>query len=187
MKQFQRNNLKHAQNACDVDRNLMKVVENNGKKFTICIESLAKKHKTSSDVVYEIIKFTWQGSVNVGIKVTKGLYCGYKLIDSTLDAGRVVYRVVTVGKTAALGARMTLTGLRTVTGIVRSTFAAFDLVLIPINIIAMAKSAYDVHKYRTGQGSNSAVAKEIGKLISDLEEHEQKMKKNLEELESSSY
>ena len=48
----------------------------------------------------------------------------------------------------------------------------------------MMKSAYDVHKYNTGQGSNSDVANEIGKLISDLEEHEQKMKENLEELKS---
>ena len=45
---------------------------------------------------------------------------------------------------------------------------------------------YYVHKYRNGQGSNSDVANEIDKLISDLEEHEQKMKENLEELESSS-
>ena len=180
-----RNTLKQAQNACDVDRDLMKKVENNGKKFTSCIESLAKKHNTSSDVVYEIIKFMWQGGVNVGIKVTKGLYCGYKLFDGVADAGRVAYRAVKVGKTAALGARMTFTGLRSVTGIARVSFVALDVVFIPIDLAVMMKSAYDVHKYRTGQGSNSAVANEIGKLISDLEEHEQKMKDNLKELESS--
>ena len=39
---------------------------------------------------------------------------------------------------------------------------------------------------RNGQESNSDVANKIDKLISDLEEHEQKMKENLEELESSS-
>ena len=57
---------------------------------------------------------------------------------------------------------------------------------IPIDLTVMMKSAYDVHKYNTGHGSNSAVANEIDKLISDLEEHDQKMKDNLEELESSS-
>ena len=70
-------------------------------------------------------------------------------------------------------------GLKSVAGIARVT------VFTPIDLAIMMKSAYDVHKYKTGQGSNSAVANEIGKLISDLEEHEEKMKENLEELESS--
>ena len=48
----------------------------------------------------------------------------------------------------------------------------------------MMKSAYDVNKYNIGQGSNSDVANDIGKLISDLEEHEQKIKEKLEELKS---
>ena len=59
------------------------------------------------------------------------------------------------------------------------------LYYIPIDLAVMMKSVYDVHKYNTGQGSNSDVANEIDKLISDLEDHEQKMKENLEELESS--
>ena len=173
--------LKHAQNACDVDRDLMKKVENNGKKFTRRIESLAKKYNTSSDGIYEIIK----SKLGVATKVGKFLYNAYKLGDGVLDAGRVTYRAVTVGKTVALGVRTTLTGLKSLAGIARISFVALDAVFIPIDLAVMMKSAYDVHKYRTGQGSNSAVANKIGKLISDLEEHEQKMKENLEELESS--
>ena len=133
------NTLKNAQTACNVDREKMEKVEANRRKFSNHIESLAAKHNTSSGHIYEIIR-------DVGLKVGKGLYCGYKLFD-----GRPIA----------------------------------DVVFIPIDLAVMMKSAYDVHNYKTGQGSNSAVANEIGKLISDLEEHEQKMKKNLEELESS--
>ena len=38
--------LKNAGNACNVDQDLMKVVENKRKKFSCHIESLAKKHST---------------------------------------------------------------------------------------------------------------------------------------------
>ena len=145
------NTLKNAQTACNVDREKMEKVEANERKFSNHIESLAAKHNTSSGHIYEIIR-------DVGLKVGKGLYCGYKLFD-----GRP----------------------KSFAGIPRVTFVALDAVFIPIDLAVMMKSAYDVHKYKTRQGSNSAVANEIGKLISDLEEHEQKMKKNLEELESS--
>ena len=72
-------------------------------------------------------------------------------------------------------------------GIAQVSFVTVDTVFIPIDLAAMMKSAFDVHKFTIGQGSNSVVANEIGKLISDLEKHEQKMKENLEELESSSH
>ena len=170
------NTFKNAQTACNVDRERMEKVEANGRKFSNYIESLAAKHNTSSGQIYEIIR-------NVGLKVGKGLYCLCKLFDGVTDAGRVAYNAVTVGK-AALGARTTLSGLKSVAGIARVTFVALEVVFIPIDLAVMMKSAYDVHKYKTGQGSNSAVANDIGKLISDLEEHEKKMKKNLEELES---
>ena len=172
------NTLKNAQNACNVDREKMEKVEANGRKLSNHIESLAAKHNTSSSDIYEIIR-------DVGLKVGKSLYCGYKLIDGVTDAGRVAYHAVTVGK-AAHGARTTLSGLKSVAGIARVTFVALEVVFLPIDLAIMVKSINDVHNYNTGQGSNSAVANEIGKLISDLEEHEQKMKENLEELESSS-
>ena len=38
--------LKNARNACNVDQDLMKVVENNRKKFSCHIKSLAKKNST---------------------------------------------------------------------------------------------------------------------------------------------
>ena len=44
----------------------MKKVENNGKKFTHYIESLAKKHNTLSSDIYEIIR-------DVRLKVGKAL------------------------------------------------------------------------------------------------------------------
>ena len=37
---------RNAGNACNVDQDLMKVVENNRKKFSCHIESLARKHST---------------------------------------------------------------------------------------------------------------------------------------------
>ena len=71
------NTLKQAEYACNVDREMMKKVENNGKKFTHHIESLAKKHNTSSEGIYDFIK----SKLGVATKVGKGLYSGYKLID----------------------------------------------------------------------------------------------------------
>ena len=169
--------LENAQTACNVDREKMEKVDACGKKLNNHIESLAAKHNTSSGHIYEIIR-------DVGLKVGKGLYCGYKLFDGLADGATIAYRAVTVGK-AALGARTTLTGLKSVAGIARVTFVALDVVFIPIDLAVMVKSAYEIHNYKTGEGSYSAVANEIGKLISHLEEREQKMKKKLEELESS--
>ena len=37
------------------------------------------------------------------------------------------------------------------------------LYYIPIDLAVMMKSAYDVHKYRNGQGSNSDVANKVDK------------------------
>ena len=151
----------------------------NRKKLACHIESLAKKHNTSSDSIYDTIK----SKIDVATKVGKACHSGCKLIDSVADAGRVVYNVATVRKTAALGTHTTLTGLKSVGRIAR-IFVALDAAFIPIDLAVMMKSAYDVNKYRTGQGSNSAVANEIGKLLPDLEEYEQKMKQILEGLES---
>ena len=92
---------------------------------------------------------------------------------------------MTIGK-AGLGARTTFTGLKSLGGIARVSFVALEAVFIPIDLAVMMKSAYEIQKYEAGEGSSSAVANEIGKLISDLEEHEKKMKEILEELESSS-
>ena len=49
---------------------------------------------------------------------------------------------------------------------------AFAILFLPINTAILVKSAYDVHKYKNGNGkSNSAAAKNIGSVL-------EKMKKN---------
>ena len=123
------NTLKQAQNACDVDRAFMTKVGADEKKLVCHIESLAKKHNTSSDSIYDAIK----SKLGVTTKVGKVFYNGYKLIDSVTDTGRVAYNVATVGKTAALGAR---TGLKSVGRFAR-VFVAIDAVFIPIDLAVM--------------------------------------------------
>lgn len=47
----------------------------------------------------------------------------------------------------------------------------FDVVSIPVNLAVMLKVSYDIQQYKTKGKSNSAVAKRIGELIKQLDDH----------------
>jgi len=49
----------------------------------------------------------------------------------------------------------------------------FDIVSLPFDIFVVIKGAYDVHKYRTGQGTNSDAANQVQ---DELKEHKENMK-----------
>ena len=173
-------NIKHAQAACDTDREAMQEAKNLHEKLTSCIESLQKKHPRFSeeDILAMVIK-----TVKYGVPAAKGMFSSYKLVDAVWEVGRSIFTAVEIAtSTTKVGARTAWAGLNTGTRIASSVSVVFDIAVLPIDLIILIKSAYDVHKYKGGKGtSNSAAAEKIGELIKNLEQNKAEMKKIEEE------
>ncbi len=175
--------LKTVQTKCDNDREAMSKLQEDAKRLASHLVSLQRKHPTFSEgTLFQI--------VNEGRKfalcAAQCLYYVnklYKVVDGTADTGRTIYDAVRITRVVQRGVRA---GGRTAWALGKAArfFSVggviVNAVFIPYDLAAMMQSAYDVHKYKGGE-SNSAVAKEIEKLINDLEEH----KKEIEELQDS--
>ena len=112
----------------------------------------------------------------------RGPYSAYKLIDVAWDVSRNILTAVEIAKAGAqVGARTAWTGFSTAGRVVSGVSVAVNLVLIPIDLAVLIKSAYDVRKYKRGKGSNSAAAKKIGELIESLEQNLVKIQEELRE------
>ena len=72
-------------------------------------------------------------------------------------------------------ARVAWAGLNTIAGGLSVAGVAIDIVSVPLDSIVLIKGAYDIHKYRTGKGSNSKASKQIKKTIDQLTEGRQKL------------
>ena len=171
--------LEKAQEACDNDRRKMDTLGQQWDNFKRMLGVLADKHDFTIDVVFEIIKSLWK----VGKPAIIGAYNSYNLIKTGINAGQIAYRAATIGKAAAIGTRTALSGLSTAAKVLRVGPVVVNAVFIPVDLLVMLKSAYDVHKYKTGKGSNSDVAEKIGNLINCLENHKWQIKRDFEELE----
>ena len=166
--------LKNAQAAYDTDREAMEKVKRLHERFTSCIKSLQTKHsRFSEEHIRRVVIYM--------VKV-RGPYSAYKLIDVAWDVSRNVLTAVEIAKAGAqVGARTAWTGFSTAGRVVSGVSVAVNLVLIPIDLAVLIKSAYDVHKYKRGKGSNSAAAKKIGELIESLEQNLVKIQEELRE------
>ena len=110
--------------------------------------------------------------------VGSGLWKGYKLIDGAYGGIQTVFSAVKVTKAGGqVAARTAWAGLGTAARVTGAVGVVFDVVFIPVDLAIMMKSAYDVHKYKKTGKSNSAVAEKIGKLITNLEEHRDELKR----------
>ena len=108
--------------------------------------------------------------VRFGKACAKALWSGYKIVDGAFDVGRTI--ATATGKSAASAAHTTVwAGLSSTKQVVSVVGAAMDVVFIPVDLYVMIKAAVDVHKYKKTGKSNSDVAKKIGELIKQLEEH----------------
>ena len=99
-------------------------------------------------------------------------YDGYKVVDGAADIGRAI---LGVGRFAA-GARIAFSGLNTVAGGLSIAGVAFDAVAIPIDLFIIIKGSFDIHKHRTGQGTNSIRANQLSRMIEALEKHRDTIK-----------
>ena len=108
----------------------------------------------------------------VGGGAIKVLYDGYKLIDSGIDAVRIGIKAGRFASTT----RIAWTGLRTVAGGLSVAGVVFDAVAVPLDLFVIVKGAYNIYKYRTGQGSNSKKASQL-EMIKDLEQHKERLRK----------
>lgn len=95
------------------------------------------------------------------------LYSAYKLVDIGIDTRHAVR----FGRLAAGTSRVAWAGLSTVSGGLSVASVAFDVVTLPIDLFVIVKGAYDIHKYRTGRGTNSNRACQLEAMIQKLEEH----------------
>ena len=176
----------------------MQEIKERGEKYSDLIESLHKRHPTfTMENIFHLLRQAW----NYTGPTFKTLYNGYKLIDGVTDVGRNAITVTTfaragvragsgAGAGARAGARTVYFGLETfgrafsvgsvalyVLFIFGRAFSVGNVALyvlfIPIDIAVLVKSAYDVHKYKNGYGkSNSAAAKNIGSILTKMEENE---------------
>ena len=105
---------------------------------------------------------------SAGGQAAKLLYDGYKLIDTGLDIVRVALRV---GRFATGAARVAWTGLATVAGGLSIAGVVFDVVAIPFDLFVIVKGSIDIHKHRTGRGTNSNRACQLKEMIEKLEKH----------------
>lgn len=60
----------------------------------------------------------------------------------------------------------------------------FDILAIPMDLVIIGKAAFDVHKYRTKQKSNSNRANELDKCIKELEKNKILLERELANLKS---
>lgn len=78
--------------------------------------------------------------------------------------------------TSTVGAaRIAWTGLNTIAGGLSVAGVAIDIASLPLDFFVLTKGAYDIHKYRTGKGSNSNAAKRVKQTMDQLIEARQKL------------
>ena len=111
----------------------------------------------------------------VGGQAAKIIYDGYKLFDSGFDVIRSIFRVGRFAGTGAGTARIAWTGINTLTGGLSIAGVIFDAVALPFDFFVLIKGSYDIHKYKSGKGSNCNKANRVGEMIKQLEEHKQQM------------
>ena len=103
-------------------------------------------------------------------------YNGCKVADGAVDAGKAI---LGIGRFAS-GARIAFSGLNTIAGGLSIAGVVFDSVAIPFDLFVIIKGSYDIHKHRTGRGSNSNKANKLALMIKELKEHRDKIKKEFD-------
>ena len=176
-----RKKLKETEKACQESNEMMEEIKKRGKKYEDLIKSLSMRHPTfTEENVFHLLRQAW----NFTGPTLKTFYNGYKLIDGAADVGRTAITATnSVRAGVQAGARTVYFGL----GIFGRAFSigsvAFDVLFIPVDIAVLVKSAYDVHKYKNGDGkSNSAAAKNIGSVLEKMEENKGNLKEFRDQL-----
>ena len=89
-----------------------------------------------------------------------------------VDAGfDIIQSTLRVGRFAAGTSRVAWAGFSTLARGLSVAGAVFDAVAIPVDLFIIAKGAYDIHKHKTGKGTNSNRACQLEAMIRELEEH----------------
>ena len=99
-------------------------------------------------------------------------YDGYRIAHGTTNVGRVIFQ--TGGY--ATGARIALASLNTLSGGLSIAGVVFNSVAIPFDLFVIIKGSIDIHKYSTGQGSNSNKANQLALTIEELEKQRDTIK-----------
>ena len=176
-----RDKLKDTERACHKYNEEMHKIEISGRKFSDHLDSLASKYPTfSKENIIRLLRHTWNSTE----PILKTFYSGYKLVDGATDVGRSAITVTNSVKAGVqAGARTVYLGLGTVGRIFSIGGVVFDVVFIPIDIAVLVKSAHDVHKYKSGQGtSNSVAAANIKSVLEQLKGNKDEIKRVTDEL-----
>lgn len=160
-----RNKLKEMEKACRRNNEMMQEIKEHGEKYSDILDSLSNRHPAfTNEKIFHLL----------GPAGLKSFYNGYKLIDGATDVGRnAITTTNSVRAGVQAGARTVYYGLGTFGRAFSIGSVAFDVLFIPIDIAVLVKSAYDVHKYKNGDGkSNSAAASNIKRILKQMEENE---------------
>lgn len=182
--------LNDVQQAVEKDRANATDTEQNGNRFNSILENLARKHRISKETVYVQIKYYYNyrslANNTAGLIYSIGQHCvALGGAASRLGGGATSVRsVVTAAQAAAAGTRLTVAGLKTISGILTIGGVALNVIFIPMEVYTMAQASKEVHKYRTTGESGSEAAKKIQNIIRALEDNLREMRSVLTELES---
>ena len=177
-----------ANTACGHDRKSMEKLKELGEEFVPLLDWLAEKYNTSPKSMLNRLIQWCKKIFHLGKAGAKGMYYSYKLIKNIISAGKIIGTKVgtvvalrvsaptvsTSTATVQAGAKTVWSTMSTSAKVLGAASVIIDVVMIPVNLGVLAKASYDVHKYKQGI-SNSTRAKEVQKLITDLEKHRDKI------------
>ena len=103
----------------------------------------------------------------VGAAAVKFLYDSYKTVDSVIDVVRLGIQTANLASIGVNVVHIAFAGLNTAAGGLSIASCVFDVLALPFDFIVIVKGAYNIHKYRTGKGSNSSMAKGMEQVIRD--------------------
>ena len=157
-----RNKLKEAEKVHHNLNKMMQEIKEHYEKYLDRIKSLSKRYATQGE--YECHTCT---------EFYSRCIFRSELINGVEDVGNCII-VITNSVRAGLqaSAQSVYFGLGTFGRAFSIGSLAFAILFLPIDIVILVKSAYDVHKYKNGNGkSNSAAAKNIGSILEKMEEN----------------
>lgn len=131
--------LKRAQEALDVDREMMEKAKKLQKDLIQLLDSLVTKYPTfQREDVLTMVQRCWQ----YGNSARKVVWSGYKLVDGVVDVGKAAVTTATsIAKTGARAGQSTVwAGLSTASRVAGVVGVVFDAAFIPVDLGFMIKA-----------------------------------------------
>ena len=163
--------MKYGEELCATDFKNMQKLKKLGKKYQKLISTVSQRHTIQEN------KSTF-GKLRDVVSFPKIVYYSFKLVDGGSDT----YRTVKMIKAGTDTARIAITPLKIVGGVI-------DIICIPMDLYTMIRASIDVYNYHyqdpKKRESSSDRAKTVQETITKLEKELKLMEKELQALKTS--